>query len=203
MALARAASTASASRLPSREPCTWPSSADFVRASRRALDLVGVALLAQPLELGELLLVDAGVVDPEDVERVLVGEPVGVHADQLLRAGVEAGLRARGCLLDAHLRQPLLDRLGHAAVLLGLLDVRPGALGEVVGEPLDVVGPGPGVDRARRTATPAAAAAGCCARCARRSRSAARSPRRGRWCAATGCGPGSRPSPRCRCAARC
>ena len=34
-----------------------------------------------------------------------------------------------------------------------------------------------------------------------RSRSAARSPRRGRWCAATGCGPGSRPSPRCRCAA--
>ena len=43
---------------------------------------------------------------------------------------------------------------------------------------------------------PAAARAGCCARCGRRNRSAAPAPRRARWCAATGCGPASPPSPR-------
>ena len=51
--------------------------------------------------------------------------------------------------------------------------------------------------------TPAGAAAGCCGRSARRSRSAAPAPRRGRWCAATGCAPGSRPSPPGRCGRRC
>ena len=87
------------------------------------------------------------------------------------RAGVDARLGAGGRLLDAHLGDALLDRRGHAAGPLGLLDVGPGALGEVVGELLDVVGAGPRVDDLRGAATPAAAAAGCCGRCARRSRS--------------------------------
>ncbi len=47
---------------------------------------------------------------------------------------------------------PCLDRLGHPAGLLGLGDVRPGPLGEVVGEPLDVVAAGPRVDDVRRPA---------------------------------------------------
>ena len=114
--------------------------------------VVVVALRAQPLELGDLLAVDVVVVDLEDVELVLGGEPVGVDADDLLRAGVDPGLGARRGLLDAHLRDALLDGLGHAARLLGLLDVRPGPLGEVVGEPLHVVGAGPRVDGARGAA---------------------------------------------------
>ena len=79
---------------------------------------------------------------------LLVGEPVGVDADHRLGAGVDPGLGAGRRLLDAHLGDALLDRLGHAAGLLGLEDVRPGPLGEVVGEPLDVVGAGPRVDDA-------------------------------------------------------
>ena len=88
---------------------------------------------------------------------------------------------------------------GHAAGRLDLLDVRPRPAGQVVGQLLDVGAAAPRVDRPGWCRTPAAAAAGCCGRCGPRSRSAAPAPRRGRWCAATGCGPGSRPSPRCRC----
>ena len=132
-----------ASRLPA------PRSADVGQRLERAAYVVVVALGAQPLELGDLLAVDVVVVDPEHVELVLGGEPVGVDADDLLGAGVDARLGAGGGLLDAHLGDALLDGLGHAAGLLGLLDVRPGALGEVVGEPLDVVGAGPRVDGAR------------------------------------------------------
>ena len=44
----------------------------------------------------------------------------------------------------------------------------------------------------RSCRSPAAGAAGCCGRSAPRSRSAARSPRRGRWCAATGVALGRR-----------
>ena len=152
MALARAASTASASRLPSRSPLLGAVLGGAGQRLERAAYLVVVALGAQPLELGDLLAVDVVVVDLEHVELVLGGEPVGVDADHLLGAGVDPGLGAGGGLLDAHLGDALLDGLGHAAGLLGLLDVRPGPLGEVVGQPLDVVGAGPRVDGARRTA---------------------------------------------------
>ena len=153
MALARAASTASASRLPSSEPAVGGAPVGTVRQRlERAAYVVVVALGAQPLELGDLLAVDVVVVDPEHVELVLGREPVGVDADDLLDAGVDPRLGAGRGLLDAHLGDALLDGLGHAAGLLGLLDVRPRALGEVVGQPLDVVGAGPRVDRPRRAA---------------------------------------------------
>ena len=110
VALARAASTASASRLPSqsRSP-SWCRRARRtpVSASRVRADLVGVPLRAELLELGELLLVDARVVDLEHVERSSVVQPVGVHADQLLRAGVDPRLGAGRRLLDPHLRDAL------------------------------------------------------------------------------------------------
>ena len=149
VALARAASTARVSRFWSSEPPWHVAVAGRLgqRVERPAYVVV-VALGAEPLELGDLLAVDLVVVDLEHVERVLVGEPVGVDADHLLVAGVDPGLGAGRRLLDAHLRDALLDRLGHAAGLLGLEDVRPGALGEVVGEPLDVVGAAPRVDGA-------------------------------------------------------
>ena len=41
----------------------------------------------------------------------------GVHADDLLVAGIDARLRAGGGLLDLQLRNAGLDGLGHAAKL--------------------------------------------------------------------------------------
>ena len=56
----------------------------------------------------------------------LVGrDPVLVDADHRLPAGVDPRLGAGGGLLDAQLRDAVVDRLGHAAVLGDLLDVRP------------------------------------------------------------------------------
>ena len=46
-----------------------------------------------------------------------------VDADHRLLAGIDARLRLRGGFLDAQLRQAGLDRLGHAAELLDLVDV--------------------------------------------------------------------------------
>ena len=69
-----------------------------------------------------------------------------VDADDRLAPGVDAGLGAGGRLLDPQLRQPLVDRPGHAAGLLDLGDVAPRAAGEVVGEPLDVGAAAPRVD---------------------------------------------------------
>ena len=49
---------------------------------------------------------------------------------------------------DAHLGDTRLDGLGHAAGRLDLLDVLPGASGQIVGEALDIGGARPGVDGA-------------------------------------------------------
>src|SRR3546814_11325088 len=76
-------------------------------------------------------LAHPGVVDLQDLDVVGVVDPVLVDADDGLPAGVDARLGTGRRLLDAHLRDAGLDRLGHAAVALDLLDVRPGLLGEV------------------------------------------------------------------------
>jgi hypothetical protein len=47
-------------------------------------------------------------------------------------------LAASGSFLDAQLREPGLDGLGHAAEAFDFLDVRPGAAHERVGERLDI-----------------------------------------------------------------
>jgi hypothetical protein len=49
-----------------------------------------------------------------------------VDADDHLLALVDHRLPPRGRFLDAQLRQPALDGLGHAAHLLDLLDQGPG-----------------------------------------------------------------------------
>ena len=112
--------------------------------SRLARSLV--ALGAHPLEPGDLLLADLGVVDVEHVDMVGVGGPVLVDADDDLLATVDAGLAPGGGLLDAELRHAGLDRLGHPAERLDLLDDRPRLLGEVGGEALDVVRAGERID---------------------------------------------------------
>src|SRR5690606_24915564 len=113
------------------------------------LDGAGVAFGPQPFELLELLGADLGVVDLQHVDLLVGFGPVLVDADDGLTSGVDARLGARRGLLDAHLRDARVDGLGHAARGLDLVDVRPRAAGEVVGELLDERAAAPRVDHAR------------------------------------------------------
>jgi hypothetical protein len=54
---------------------------------------------------------------------VILVNLVLVHPDHGLRTGVDAGLGARGGLLDAQLRDAVADGLGHAAVFVHLFDM--------------------------------------------------------------------------------
>src|SRR3712207_7426122 len=57
-----------------------------------------------------------------------------VCSSDLLPARVDPRLGPGGGLLDAQLGDAVVDGLRHAAVLGDLLDVRPGAAGQVVGQ---------------------------------------------------------------------
>src|SRR3546814_12515061 len=89
-----------------------------------------VAPGAQPLQLLQLSLAHPGVVDLQDLDVVGVVDPVLVDADDGLPAGVDARLGTGRRLLDAHLRDAGLDRLGPAPVALDLTNVRPRHHGE-------------------------------------------------------------------------
>ena len=98
-------------------------------------------------QLGDLLGAHPAVLDLEHLDLVVLVDLVLVDADHRLLAGVDAGLGARGRLLDAQLRDAVVDGLRHAAVLGHLGDVRAGPLGELMGQPLHVVRAAPRVDR--------------------------------------------------------
>ena len=107
-----------------------------------------VTVGAKLLELGLLFLEHLGVVDLEDLEILFLIETVLVDADEGLTTGVDTGLGTGSGLLDTHLRDALLDGLGHTAGLLDLLDVGPGLASQLEGELLDVGGTAPGIDDA-------------------------------------------------------
>ena len=146
VALARAASMASASRLP------LPPAALRVSASSASATAFGSRSRLSRVELVDLQLPHRGVVDFEHVDRRFVARPVFVDADHRLRAGIDARLGARGGFLDAQLRQAGLDGARHAAEFLDFLDVAPGLFGKIVGEPLDIERAAPRIDRARGAA---------------------------------------------------
>ena len=114
---------------------------------QRGVDGGLVALGAQLLQLGELLGAHPAVLDLEHLDLVVLVDLVLVDADHRLLAGVDAGLGARRRLLDAQLRDAVVDGLRHAAVLVHLADVGADPLGELMGEPLHVVRAAPRVDR--------------------------------------------------------
>ena len=142
MALARAAATARSSRLPAPVPRRLGE-----RRQRRG-HCLRVALAPEALQLGDLALAHGLVVDLQHLDLGLVGHLELVDADDGLGAGVDARLGARGRLLDAHLGDAGGDRLGHAAQLLDLGDVRLRLADQVVGQPLDVVAAAPRIDGA-------------------------------------------------------
>ena len=99
VAFARAASTASASRLPSR-PGPGSRSAAAGQGAQRVLAGRLVALLAQPPQLLDLLGAHRGVVDLEDVDLLVGLHPVLVDADDGLAPRVDPRLGAGRGLLD-------------------------------------------------------------------------------------------------------
>ena len=149
VALARAAATARSSRLPA------PERAVSVRACERRGHRLRIALALEALQLADLALAHGLVVDLQHLDLGLVGHLELVDADDGLGAGVDARLGARGGLLDAHLGHAGGDRLGHAAQLLHLGDVRLRLADQLVGEPLDVVAAAPRIDGAAGAASPA------------------------------------------------
>ncbi len=113
---------------------------------QRLLHASVVARLAQLPEAGDLLFAHGGVVDGADLDVVVAVGPILVDADDDLFTLVDAGLATCGCLLDAQLRHPRLDRLGHAAELLDLVDELRRLVRERVRQRLDVVAAAERVD---------------------------------------------------------
>src|SRR5690242_21215203 len=90
----------------------------------RGLERLRVALTAKPLELIDLQLPYRRIVHFEHIDRLLFLRAEFVDADHRLRAGIDAGLRARRRFLDAQLRQAGFDGPRHAAELLDFTDMR-------------------------------------------------------------------------------
>ncbi len=102
----------------------------------------------EPRQLFDLAFAHRGVVDLQHWHVVGRLRAEAVHADHGLAAGVDAGLGLGGGGLDSALGQARLDRPRHAAEGVDLGDMVERAPGEVVGQPLDVDGAAPRVDRA-------------------------------------------------------
>ena len=143
VARARAASMASARRLP------LPPEAFRVSAPSASATACGSRSRFEPRQLVDLQLPYRSVVDFENFDLRFVLRPVFVDADHRLRAGIDAGLRARGGLLDTKLRQRRLDRPRHSADFLDLADVGPGLRRQFMRQPLDIERPAPRIDHAR------------------------------------------------------
>ena len=119
---------------------------------QRGIGLVLVPLGAQPFQLFDLPGAHGGIVDHQHIDGPVGLRLVFVHADDGLRAAVDARLGAGGGFLDAHFRQAGLDRLRHAAELLDLLNMRPGLLRQIMRQPLDEIAAAPRIDDAGRAA---------------------------------------------------
>ena len=132
MALARAASIDSASRLASpAAPWRSASSAAWQRASSRAGADLG--------ETRDLRLAHGGGVDVQQLDRLVHVGAVPVDPDHDVLAAVPARLAARRRRLDLRLGHACLDRLGHAAERLDLLDQPLGRARQARGQMLEVV----------------------------------------------------------------
>ena len=115
MARTRAASTASSRRLP------LPVFTHSVMASSALSTSAWLRPFAQDAQVLDLFLTHGRVVDFQDVNRFFLVEAIFVHADDGLRAGVDAGLGTGCSFLDTHLGDTGLDSLGHTAQLLDFL----------------------------------------------------------------------------------
>ena len=101
---------------------------------------------AEVFQTSDLALANLGVVHCKNLDGILVLQTELVDTDDLLDAGIDAGLLAGSCFLDAEFRNTGLDGLCHTAELLDFLDVLPGSVNQIVGEALYIVAACPRID---------------------------------------------------------
>ncbi len=133
MARARAASTASASRLP------LPAAPFGQRVERRfqlSPDRASPCIVVQPRDLR---VAHRALSISRTSIGVFLVELEFVDADDHILAPVDARLTARGGFLDAQLRDAGLDRLGHAAHRFDFVDDRLRVRGQRMRQRLDVI----------------------------------------------------------------
>ena len=171
----------------------------FGQCGQRRLALRLVAACAHLLEPGDLAIADRVVIDFQRVEMVFVGEPVLVDADDHVLALVDPRLPGGGGFFDPLLGHAGGDGLGHAAERIDFLDHLPGLVDQFCGQRLDIIGAAQRIDDLGDAAFLGQHDLGVAGDARARNRSAARSPRRARWCGATACRPASPPSPRSWC----
>src|SRR5919198_253542 len=95
----------------------------------------------------DLLALECGV-DPEDLERLLVGELITGHADDDAFLLVPLALIAPGSVRDLSLREAPLHRLDHSAKRFDLLEVAVGRLLHAIRQRLHEITAAERVDRA-------------------------------------------------------
>ena len=110
-----------------------------------------------------------------------------------------ARLAPRRGFLDAQFRHAALDRLGHAAQRLDLVDQRHRRRGDRMRQALDVIAAAERVDDMRDAGLLGEDQLGVARDPAPRTGSAGPAPRRTSWCAATGCRRAPPPAPRSSC----
>ena len=142
VALARAASIASARRLPLPSPALRVSAASAASTSFRLRSLRSRDSLSICSRRTVELSTFSTSIGASSVGRYLLTPITACRPASILRLGLGGGF------LDPQFRHAGLDRLRHAAERLDLLDMAPGLGGEIVGQPLDIIGAAPGIDDA-------------------------------------------------------
>ena len=107
-----------------------------------------ITLGAQFFQLRELLLAHGGVVDLQDVNRLLALGFVAIDPDDRLPSGIDPRLGFGSRFLDPHFRDALFDGFGHPTEAFDLFDMLHRAGGEIGGQPFHEVGAAPGIDHA-------------------------------------------------------
>ena len=88
------------------------------------------------------------VINLEDFNVILFSLGVLVDTDNDIFAAINARLFTRRRLFDTQLRHARFNGLGHAALPFDLLDQRPGAISQVLGERFHHIGTTPGINDA-------------------------------------------------------
>ena len=101
-----------------------------------------VAAALHLFEALDLARADGGIVHFARLKMRLVFQPVFVDADNHRLAPVHHGLAPRRGFFDQALGQSGGDGFGHAAERLHLLDQRPGLVGQILRQALDIEGAG-------------------------------------------------------------
>ena len=122
----------------------------FGQRVQRGIHVRLIARRAQPPKAGNLRLADGRVINSQDTDRLLVLRPILVHADHRLLSGIDSGLGASRRLFDPHFGNAGLNRLRHSTQLLHFANVAPGALRQIVRQPLDKITAAPRIDDTAR-----------------------------------------------------